>query len=327
MEQGDVLTEPLYTHVKRPAWGLAILAGQTEDKREYQFQDGTQRVIKEGYWDLLQPVDQPLDRAQKIVRELKSMLRAARSREAAAGTTKKSGPPPISFEEQLGFFRAKLFPEGLGSENWRLKIRGEEQKKRRKRHRDAAIAHAQEQLGKEVIEELIAAGEFSQIRKRVHAVLTATDLTASSDTAPLRKLPEAAEPELAEHLHHLLYGEGPYASRFDRFATTLSAQTNERVRWPMASALAALVHPNEHICIKPNVFREQARWMAPSFRYTPTPSGASYVRLLDVAKSVRRKLEDAGEPVRDLMDVFDFIHETLRPTARKDIEMARAPVI
>jgi len=326
MEQGEGLTEPLYAHVKRPRWGLAILASQSEDKREYQFQDGTQRIIKEGYWDLMQPVDQPADRAVKIVRELKSMLRAARSREAAAGSPKKAGPPPISFEEQLNFFRAKLYPEGMASDAWKSKVRGDGAKKRRKRHRDAAIAHAQELLSKDELKRLHEAGEYGEVRKRLHAVLTATDLTASSDTAPLRKLPEAAEKELSEHTIHMLYGEGPFASRFDRFVTTLSAKTDERVRWPLASALASLVHPQEHVCIKPNVFREQARYMAPSFRYTPTPAGASYVRLQDVAKSVRKKLEDAGEPVRDLLDVFDFIHETLRPKSRKEIEAARQTV-
>lgn len=327
MSEGDVLTEPLYTHVKRPKWGLAILCGQMEDKREFQFQDGQQRKFKEGYWDLLQPVDQPLDRAQKIVRELKSMLRAARQREATAGTVKKSGPPPISFEEQLGYFKGKLFPEGLGGDAWKSKVRGEGAKKRRKRHRDAAIADAQEKLSQEAIEGLIKKKDFSEVRKRLHAVLTATDLTASSDTAPLRKLPVEAEEEMASQLLDLLYGEGPFASRFDRFVTQLTALSGERVRWPMATAAPALVDPNEHVCVKPNVFREQARWMAPSFRYSPTPSGANYSRLLDVAKAVERKLGEAGEPVRDLLDVFDFVHETLRPKVRAEIEAAREPVI
>ena len=326
MDQGDIPIEPLYTHVKRPKWGLAILASETDDKREYQFQDGNQRTIKEGYWELMQQVDQPSDRAQKIVRELKSMVRQTRAREAHAAAPKKAGPPPILFEEQLNLIR-ELYPGGLGSDIWKNKVRGEGQSSRRKRHRDAAIAHAQELLDKAALEALVEEGNFSEIRKRVHQVLTATDLTASSDTAPLRKLPEAAEEELAEHLLHLLYGEGPYAARFDRFSTGLAAKTDERVRWPMASTLAALVHPQEHICIKPNVFREQARAVAPTFRYTPTPSGASYMRLLDVAKTVRRRLIDAGEPVRDLLDVFDFIHETLRPKARQQIEAARPPAI
>ena len=217
MSEGDVLTEPLYTHVKRPKWGMAILCGQQEDKREFQFQDGQQRKFKEGYWDMLQPVDQPLDRAQMIVRELKSMLRAARARDASAGTAKKSGPPPISFEEQLGYFRAKLYPEGLGSEEWKSKVRGEGAKKRRKRHRDAAIVHAQELLSKEALEGLIAEESYQEVVKRLHAVLTATDLTASSDTAPLRKLADGAEKDLAQGLFDQLYGEGPFPTRFDRF--------------------------------------------------------------------------------------------------------------
>ncbi|MCB9591151.1 MAG: hypothetical protein H6719_00340 [Sandaracinaceae bacterium] len=326
MEQGDIPIEPLYSHLKRPRWGLAILAAESDDKREYQFQDGEARTIKEGFWDLMQQVDQPADRAQKIVRELKGMVRASRSREAASATV-KVGPPPIAFEEQIGYLR-KQYPEGLASESWIAKVRGStDEATRRSRHRDPAIAHAQEALAKEALEALIAAGEFGEIKKRIHQVLTATDLTASSDTAPLRKLPEEAEEELASHLMDLLYGAGPYASRFDRFATGLAARTDERVRWPMASALSALVHPQEHVCIKPSVFREQARAVAPTFRYTPTPSGAGYVRLLEVAKTVRAQLEGAGEPVRDLMDVFDFIHVTLRPKARQVIEAARPPAI
>ena len=327
MSEGDVLTEPLYSHRKRPKWGLAILCGQQEDKREFQFQDGQQRVFKEGYWDMMQPVDQPLDRAQKIVRELKSMLRAARQRDASSGTVKKSGPPPISFEEQLSYFRAKLFPEGLGGDSWKSKVRGEGIKKRRKRHREAAIADAREKLGKDAIKALLAEENYTEVCKRLHSVLTASDLTASSDTAPLRKLPKEGEREVAEQLLDLLYGDGPFAARFDRFVTRLTALSGERVRWPMATAAPALVSPTEQICIKPNVFREQARWMAPSFRYSPTPSGASYGRLLDVARAVERKLTEAGEPVRDLLDVFDFVHETLRPKVRSDIETARGPAL
>ena len=134
----------------------------------------------------------------------------------------------------------------------------------------------------------------------------------------------AARPDgFSAQLVELLYGEGPYAARFDRFSSALGSASDERVRWPMVSALSALVHPKEHVCIKPNVFREQARGMAPTFRYTPTPSGASYARLLDIANTVKVQLEAAGEPVRDLMDVFDFIHETLRPKARQAIEAAR----
>lgn len=320
----DVLIEPLYSHTKRPAWGLAILTGQTDDKREFQFQDGNTRAFKEGWWDLLQPVDQPIDRAQKIVRELKSMLRATRARDASAGTAKKSGPPPISFEEQLGYLRDKLFEGGLDSEAWRTKIRGEGAKKARKRHRDAAIVRAREQLGPEPLDALLAEEKFAEVRTLVHAILTASDLTASSDTAPLRKLPKESDQEFAEGIKDLLYGEGPFAARFDRFVTLLATLSGERVRWPMATALPALVHPNEHVCVKPNVFREQARWMAPSFRYTPTPSGASYVRLLEVARGVHRKLGDAGEPVRDLLDVYDFILETLRPKVRAEIEANRS---
>lgn len=323
MEQGDFPIEPLYSHVKRPAWGLAILAAEVEDKREYQFQDGEQRTINERFWTLMQPVEQPADRALEIVRQLKSMVRASRAREAST-TTVKTGPPPITFEEQLRFLSSR-FPEGIGSDAWVAKIRGGvEGGPEHKRHRDPAMARARELLGEEALRALVDQGAHAEIRKRVHQVLTATDLTASSDTAPLRKLPEDADGAFAALLVDLLYGEDPYAARFDRFVTGLDGASDERVRWPMASALSALIHPTEHVCVKPSVFREQARALAPHFRYTPTPGGASYTRLLEIAQAVRAQLVGAGQPVRDLMDVYDFIRITLGAKARAQIEAGRA---
>ena len=149
MEQGDFPIEPLYSHVKRPAWGLAILASEMEDKREYQFQDGEQRTINERFWRLMQPVQQPPDRALEIVRELKTMVRATRAHQASTSPA-KSGPPPISFEEQLRFFRSK-WPEGMGSAAWTTKVRGGEGITEKKRHREPAIARAQELLSAEAL--------------------------------------------------------------------------------------------------------------------------------------------------------------------------------
>ena len=68
----------LYAHSKRPRWGFAILAWEGREQRRYQFQDGQLRTFKRGYYELLEEVEDPVERAVDIVRDLKAMLRIER---------------------------------------------------------------------------------------------------------------------------------------------------------------------------------------------------------------------------------------------------------
>ena len=104
MEESRESLEALYTHVKRPKWGLAILAWEGRESRHYQFQDGQLRTIKDGWYHLLEPVDEPYDSARDIVRDLKSMLRIERVRRAP-DPTPRSVKSIISFDEQIKIFR------------------------------------------------------------------------------------------------------------------------------------------------------------------------------------------------------------------------------
>jgi hypothetical protein len=57
--------------------------------------------------------------------------------------------------------------------------------------------------------------------------------------------------------------------------------------------------------------------MAPRLEHTPRPDGETYVAYLSMAQAVRNHLAEAELPPKDLLDVHDFIYETLRPAARK----------
>jgi hypothetical protein len=89
------------------------------------------------------------------------------------------------------------------------------------------------------------------------------------------------------------------------------------VTWQLATAVPALVHPNEHFCVAPNVLTYQARWLAPTLKLSKTPGGQLYVRLLAMASMLIDELNGMGIEPRDLLDVHDFVALTLRPAARK----------
>ena len=317
MEHARETLEPLYTHTKRPKWGLAILAWEGRENRRYQFQDGQLRTIKKGWYELLEPVDEPYDSARDIVRDLKSMLRIERVRRAPEPTP-KSLKSIISFDDQVTIFR-HFYPGGFEDEGWISEVRGGEGS-RLKRHRAPAIEESQTIIVQKEIDALLGAKDFEAVFEKVKAVLGTTNLTTSKDTAALRNLPEDRKEGLANAARELLFGDGPYEARFTRYVDVLSHSTDERVTWPLATALTALVQPEEHVAIKPSVFRAQAQWMAPSLPYDSMPSGDLYSRMHKMATEVARRLEKVELPPRDLLDVYDFIWTTLRPKGRKVLD-------
>ncbi|MFK7991927.1 MAG: hypothetical protein AB8I08_38275 [Sandaracinaceae bacterium] len=314
--------EPLYTHSKRPQWGLAILAWEGREKRRYQFQDGTLRTIKNGYYHLLEPVDEPYDSARDIVRDLKSMLRIERVRRAPEPTP-KSVKSIISFDDQILIFQ-HFYPAGFQDETWITEVRGSEDLSRLKRHRAPAIEESKDLLSQDIVDDLMEKKDYVDLHERAKAVLASTNLTTSKDTAALRNLPEAHFEKFAQALRELLYGDGPYEARFTRWVAVLSETEDERVTWPLATAVPALVQPERHVAIKPSVFRAQSQWMAPSMPYESTPSGDLYSRMHKMSLEVARRLEKAEIPARDLLDVYDFIWTTLRPKARKLLDEIKA---
>lgn len=323
MEHAPSTLEPLYAHTKRPSWGFAILAWEGRENRRYQFQDGQLRTIQKGYYDLLAPVDEPYDSARDIVRDLKSMLRIERVRRAPEPTP-KSLTSIVSFDDQVAIFES-FYPEGFHDPGWLAEVRGAEDIERLKRHRDPAVAEAKEQLAQAPLDELLAAKDYQGVVERLKAALASTNLTSSKDSAALRNLPAELEERLALSIRELLYGDGPYESRFTRWIDVLGQTPNERVTWPLATAIAALVQPEEHVAIKPSVFRAQAQWMAPTMPYDASPNGELYGRLQKMAQEVQRRLEKAGHPPRDMLDVYDFVWTTLRPKGKKQLETMNKP--
>ena len=51
----------LVRHVRRPSWGVGVEVWERNGKRAYQFSDGKMRVIKEGFFHLLEPTQSPGD--------------------------------------------------------------------------------------------------------------------------------------------------------------------------------------------------------------------------------------------------------------------------
>ncbi|MCB9553181.1 MAG: hypothetical protein H6705_15140 [Myxococcales bacterium] len=298
----------LYVHRKRPEWGLAIRAHDGEQKQRYLFQDGRLRAFPEQFCHFMEPADKPFDVAERVARQLAAQLEGHGFENPAPVAPDARVP----FDDQLKVF-AELFPGGFTDPDYVRQVRHAD--KRRKRHRDPAVADARALLSAERLDALIAAGDGEAALQAVSEVLDRTSVCSARDRRVLDVLPAERRLDFAVALRDLLHGEGAYFDRFTRFIAVVDADPEVRMTWPLATVLPALVHPGEHVVIKQSVFRKQAQWMAPRLSCGKVPNAGLYERLRRMAIAVREKLEAAGHRPRDLFDVYDFIWSTLRPKA------------
>lgn len=315
---------PLFQHSRREQWGLALLAWEGPDTRRYQFQDGHLRTFKKGFYHLFVEVDRPLEETWEAVSELTQKLDLTRARrDRLAEVEAKGQRKMLTLDDQLAIF-AKLFPEGFEGYQWRAKVRGTAAARRLKAHRQPAIDGAREKLSLEALDALIEAGDFQGVIDIAYEVGRGTDLVRpKQDLSLLRELePEQVE-AAARALRGLLWDEGPYRDRMKAWIGALS-RGKELPTWQLVTVFPALVHPKEHVCVRPSVFRAQAAWMAPRLKYSAEPSAAHYARYRAMAKLVRKTVREKGDlRMADMLDAYEFMWRTLRPSARKLLEESK----
>lgn len=299
-----------YRHSRQPGWGIGLIVWERDGKRGYKFEDGQLRIIAEPYYKLLEPAENPSPDSP-LMAELQKLRSADGSVENANRMT---------FEEQRAVFVAQ-YPEGFVGEEWRKAYRGRREGRRLKRHREGAIAEAQELLSAQALDDVIAGQKWRELQKGLASILATTDLVSRANVEPFRR-GVAGEPFVVA-LRDALWGEGDFDTRFTELCRQMSMLWS-RVPWTMATALLALVHPKDHICVKPSVFVKQADCSPITVRPSKQPTPRAYAAYLEMARQLRTLLSDTGLPPHDLWDIHDFIWVTQRPAAADVLAKVRA---
>lgn len=301
----------LVVHSKRPEWGMGLVTDSNEERMQVQFQDGKLRIFKKGWFELLEAVEDS-DSNDDVLEELKDRYGISVAANAQAERAKEQGPT-MSFKDQLRVFK-HLYPGGFNDIEYINSVRRDPDGRRLKRLREPAMDYAQEQLSKENLSARIEAGDFSGVHDVVIKVLRKTSLASPSTVLePLRSMPEESHERFAKALLGLLWGDGEFEERFREWLQALEAGGPMKLTWPMTTVLPGLVHPKDYVTVRTKVFRAQARTVAPKRSFRPNPAARSYIRYNGVANEVRKRLTEAGHEPRDLMDVYQFVWETLRP--------------
>ena len=309
-------SQPLFRHSRRPEWGVAVPTWENSDKRAYRFEDGRTRVLKRSFTHLMKPVDPDSSVPDRVVNELQKAAMAAPAKGRRPTTTRLKAAYP--FEDQVKIFR-KLFPDGFQGAAWKDHYR-DNGSGGLKRHRDPAVELGKERLAQSELDELIASGRTGEIVDRAVEVMETTSLVQRADAVALNELEGEQREAVGEALRDLLYGDEEVEERFGQWVQALRKALGSQVRWRFATALQALVSPEEHPCVHHSVYRKQAAVIAPERGYPRKPGRTGYRNFRHVAEETRDKLEREGFKPKDLLDVHDFIWTTLRPAAAKELE-------
>ena len=286
-------------HSKRPTWGMGALLWERDEKRSYRFEDGEVRSFKEGFFHFLDAVDPPTSMTSLEIQQLNG---------AENGQSSLPG-----LRDQLSLF-LNDYPGGFAGSKWLNARRGVGVRRALKRHREPVMATAARVLSLKNIDKRRADGEHTLLWDEVTGLIGSTDLVPTAHSGHLRKLTPG--PVLSDALRTYLHGDEPEVTRFDalRRAIGSSAWT-----WPIVSTLLALRQPLTDVPIRPSVFALQAKALAITISAAKTPSARAYRSFVGLASHVRDWLVAHEIPPKDLIDVHDFIWETLRPAARKRI--------
>lgn len=312
---------PLVRHTKKQEWGRALLLWRREEKRAYQFEDGSMRVFAERFCSMLQPALHP----DPVLRaRLQEQAVAGGHVGVAAGGSKgkaSRGPMP-TVADQVSVF-GTLFEGGFAGTAWRSACRASGTKKVLKRHVDPAVERAQVELSADALRAHVDSGNPRAIIDTIMSIVGSTSLATKTQLAAIGALEvdAALGTAFVDFLHDV---GGAARGPLDRLRIELARLGLKKVPWTVLTAAKALLHPETHLFVRPTAVREQAKLLMPGFKLSTVPTPDSYARCLEMAVGVRNELRSAGLAPRDLLDVAEFMRVTLSKSQRDELLGAMA---
>jgi len=312
---------PLVRHTKKQEWGRALLLWRREEKRAYQFEDGSMRVFAERFCSMLQPALHP----DPVLRaRLREQAVAGGHVGVAAGGSKGKAPrgPMPTIADQVSVF-GTLFEGGFAGTAWRNACRASGTKKVLKRHVDPAVERAQVELSAETLRAHLGAGNPRAIVDVIMSIVGSTSLATKTQLAAIGALEvdAALGTAFVDFLHDI---GGAARGPLDRLRIELARLGLKKVPWTVLTAAKALLHPETHLFVRPSAVREQAKLLMPGFKLSTVPTPDAYARCLEMAVGIRNELRSAGLAPRDLLDVAEFMRVTLSKSQRDELLGAMA---
>ena len=294
----------LVEHPARPTWGRCLVSAERDGKVFLVCEDGEEHALAATHKSHLKPLALVGDEIGKAVLAIEQRRAAALGKRIPRGKPRKTAPkaPRATFDQQIQRFET-AFPGGFTGEAYTAD----------RAARDGIVAKAKELFGKASLEGDVGYDRtmsFLQDTKLIHPM---------EGTIALKTMPADTRAGFTDALRDLLHGSGDATARFDAFVAAVKLMKPDgelkRPSWPFVTMFAGFYSPVEQAYIKPKLLLEQAAILAETVDYDPLPSGKAYDQLVHVLKVVSKRLADAGQKPRDLVDAATFVLTTLAPQA------------
>jgi hypothetical protein len=167
-------------------------------------------------------------------------------------------------------------------------------------------------LGGGLLEELLAADNIAEIRRRALAVEASTNLLSVFEKAALREAiaaPDAAR-EFFTRLSAVLLEPTPSETTFQAFLDSVDALPSKPgkssgAKWTIATILPYLADPTRFMFFKPEVTQKCAARLMFDLQYSTDLEWATYERLLAMSDLLLARL--GPNKARDFIDVQSFV--------------------
>ncbi len=307
----------LFVHTLRPEWGMGLVTAEEPERLRLQFEDGENRTFAREYFSLLEPAETEADPdTERVLEKLMRAVGVSRVRARIMKRGASSDDRPVQLDDQIARFK-ESYPKGFEDRKWLTDSRGAGAKRRLKRLRDPSIEDARRIFARDRMKGLRDEGKSGVLWNGFIEVLKKTDFaTMKTDVKPLSDVGAAEQAVAMRRLYDLLYTEGSMTSQFNHWLASITFGGNTP-SWALATTVPALVQPDRHFAVKPTKVRAQAKWMAPKLKVGRSPIGQTYQEIVTMALAVKTSLELEELKPTDLVDVADFMSETLSNKKKK----------
>ena len=190
----------------------------------------------------------------------------------------------------------EIFPQGFYGDDFHAHERG---------YKDDAHDLAKELLGRTDYESLLSNENYAEICKRAMRVANKTNLIFPNEKMALND--GLASPKgqraFSEALFVYLYGDDSPEMGFEALANVL--EEIGAAKWPIISYFPFVVHPEQHIFIKPTITKYAADACFFEISYKPELNWKTYDLVLKLANHLFEEISELRP--RDMIDVQSFM--------------------
>jgi hypothetical protein len=273
-----------------PEWGLGVVASEAPKTLDVLFEGGGHRNISRSSPHLIEVSDSDVPKEHRL-RRREDWPKV--ESDAKRATAKQDLPK--RFDALVKEFFA-FFPTGLHSP--------ECDREERDYKVDASV-HARKELNPGALDELLAAGNHTEVLHRVRRSISKVNLVYPNELMKFGDIPTTSHPEVARRLVTLVRAGKDTPTALEALAEALAP--HGAAKWTIVSLIPFLLAPEEWPFVKPTFIERGVKATGIDVEYQPTPNARTYSLIRELYEVVAINLGRKGFAPRDFIDVQTFL--------------------